>query len=445
MYACFKWPFYMRESFVKLQSLLFALMILGPLEARGEEPVITRIVIEGNRVTREHVIRREVTHPLGAPFDSLLAAQDRNRLYNLRIFEMVAVYTRPADDNETELVVEVHESLRFLAIPIIYRVEEIGWSYGGAVNMVNFQGLNRIVGATITLGGENTYHFQFFDPWIWGNQISLTSSITDRYFNHPVYRFRVRERQVQFGLGKFSEKKTLLGRVSLAVVDRDLSWRTGTIGPDPPGGVRVDLRHRTLHVNLLLRLRTMDIWRDPTNGFRLKVLYVPKIAMDEVSPDYTLMQVEGAIYRQLRGGAHPTVLAWAASLSAQTGEVQFYSQQYLGGIWVRGFGLIPADAPEGVRRRLEAESLVATAVELRQTIIPRKIVEGAEWGLGGLLFLDVAWGYGATRPLEAAQPISGFGAGLRLFMPYLDNFGVDLGINTYNFAPKVRFRLGHKF
>ncbi|MCH7575938.1 MAG: BamA/TamA family outer membrane protein [Candidatus Marinimicrobia bacterium] len=434
------------KSFVKLRSLLFALMILGPLEARGEEPVITRIVIEGNQVTREHVIRREVTHPLGAPFDSLLAAQDRNRLYNLRIFEMVAVYARPDDDNEMELVVEVHESLRFLALPIIYRVEEIGWSYGGAVNMVNFQGLNRIVGATITLGGENTYHFQFFDPWIWGNQISLTSSITDRYFSHPVYRFRVRERQIQFGLGKLSEKKTLLGRVSAAVVDRDLQWRRSQAGDaDPPGGVRVDLRHRTLHVNLLLLLRTMDIWRDPTNGFRLKVLYAPKIALDEGSPDYTLMQVELAVYRQLRGGAHPTILAWAASLSAQTGEVQFYSQQYLGGIWVRGFGLIPADAAEGVRRRLEAESLVVTAVELRQTIIPRKMVEGAEWGLGGLLFIDVAWGYGAIRPLGAAQPISGFGAGLRLFMPYLDNFAIDLGINTYNFAPKVRFRLGHKF
>ena len=430
---------------MKLQALFISLIFLGPLEARGEEPVITRIVIEGNLVTREHVIRREVSHPLGQPFDSLLAAQDRNRLYNLRIFEMVEVYTRPAGGNEMELVVEVSESIRYLALPLIYRIEEVGWSYGGTVNIVNFRGLNQTVGATATFGGENTYHFQFFDPWKWGHQVSLTASITDRRFGHPVYLFRARERRIQFGLGKFSERKTLLVRVSTAFADRDLSWQSQTEGPDPPVGVRDNLRHRTFNMVLLLHLRTMDIWRDPTNGFRLRAVYAPKRALDEESPTHALLQLEGAVFRQLRGGAHPTVLAWGASLSAQTGEIQFYSQQYLGGIWVRGFGLKPANAAQGVQRRLEAESLVATAFEIRQTLVPRQMFQGTEWGLGGLLFLDVAWGYGTDSPLEAAMPVSGVGAGLRLFMPYLGVFGVDLGINTYNFAPNIRFRLGHKF
>jgi len=430
---------------VKASALLLALVALGPVDVWGEETLITRIVIEGNLVTREHVIRREISHPVGQPFDSLLALQDRNRLYNLRIFEMVQVYTRAVEGNKLVLVVEVRESLRLLALPLVYRIEEVGWSYGGAVSILNFRGLNQTVGASATLGRENTYNFQFFDPWKWGDQISFRSALIDRYYSHPVYDFRVRESRMDLGLGKYSKRKVVLGQVAAAVIKRKLSWQSESSGPDPPEGSRNELLHLTLSLSGLLHLRTVDIWRDPTSGSRLKVLYAPKTPLDDKSPKYALLQVEWAVYRRLRDGDHPTVLAWVASMSTQLGAVPFYAQQYLGGVWVRGFGLIPADAASGVRSRLSAESLVATAVEIRQTLIPRKLIQGAEWGLAGLLFFDVAWGYGADNPLSSALPISGFGAGLRLFMPYLDNVGVDLGINTYNYAPKVRFRLGHKF
>ena len=44
---------------------------------------IQSIVINGNNRTKEHIIKREVMHPIDAPLDSLILTQDLNRLYNL--------------------------------------------------------------------------------------------------------------------------------------------------------------------------------------------------------------------------------------------------------------------------------------------------------------------------------------------------------------------------
>ncbi|MCH7521658.1 MAG: hypothetical protein IIB42_08195, partial [Candidatus Marinimicrobia bacterium] len=140
-----------------ISRLSLVLLQAGLLWAQTGPPIIVRIVIEGNVVTRDHIILRELSHPLLQKFDSTLVRDDQNRLYNLKLFESVAIYTRPTIPGQAELVVQVVETIRIIPLPIIYYLDDVGWSYGGGVSYSNFRGLNQQVVMSKTFGGENTY------------------------------------------------------------------------------------------------------------------------------------------------------------------------------------------------------------------------------------------------------------------------------------------------
>ena len=48
---------------------------------------IIKIEFKGLTKTKNYIIDREVKHPLNIPLDSTLAIEDRNRLFNLGLFD----------------------------------------------------------------------------------------------------------------------------------------------------------------------------------------------------------------------------------------------------------------------------------------------------------------------------------------------------------------------
>ena len=81
---------------------------------------VSEIQITGHRKTKEYIIRREIQHPVNIPLDSILAAEDRNRIENLGIFSIVTWEFVPDEDGSCALNYEVTESWRILpgATPI---------------------------------------------------------------------------------------------------------------------------------------------------------------------------------------------------------------------------------------------------------------------------------------------------------------------------------------
>ena len=55
-------------------------------------PVVSKISVEGNQVTKEYIIRREIQHPLDVQLDSTIVIKDRDRIDNLAIFSSVLWY-----------------------------------------------------------------------------------------------------------------------------------------------------------------------------------------------------------------------------------------------------------------------------------------------------------------------------------------------------------------
>ena len=425
-----------------LSLLLCASMSVSlvlPLSLDGQSPpaVISTIVVEGNEFTLDNIILRELTHPLGQPFDSVAAAHDRNRLYNLGIFQMVEIFPRGNDNSGTDLVIAVRETIRLLPIPLAYPLEGQGWSYGGGINMINFQGRNQRITLTATWGAEKTYNMLFFDPWKWGQRISMSAWLTRQYTGHAVYDYRARIDQLELGLGKFSARRTVAVRAAASLG----KW---TISDPPDTAISTDV-DRFFRLRTEIDIRTMDIWRDPTNGFRLRFQFTPLLALDAETSSFINVRFNSGLYRRLWDGPKPLVAAWGVAVSLNTGELPYYRQHFLGGRWVRGYDSDPAKVPKELRERMISNSLVLTGLELRKTVIPRRLRTISEFGLLALVFIDAAWGFGQDKSLAQAQPLVGFGVGLRAFIPFLDVVRLDLGFNTFGGDPKLQLQLGHKY
>ena len=68
-------------------------------------------------------------HPIPGEYDSLIAEEDRNRIYNLGLFSSVDVTN--IDSTYLIILVETH---RFFPIPIIDYNEGKGFSYGAGIS-----------------------------------------------------------------------------------------------------------------------------------------------------------------------------------------------------------------------------------------------------------------------------------------------------------------------
>ena len=415
------------------------------LFAQAEGPLITSVVVEGNRVTREHIITRELSHPLNQPFDSSRARDDYNRLYNLGIFEWVDLYTRPTAPGEAALVVAVVETIRFIPYPTFYHLQDLGWAYGGGLMVSNFRGLNQNINIGGTIGSEVSYYLLFADPWFTGNRIALSGQITQSYRDHPEYSFRFGARALQVGLGKYFRGKTVYLAGAVSFEDRRVRW----LLDDPLKLIWGDFHHRVFQAGASIIWRTTDIWRDPTRGFRLLLGLSPVWGLDSDSPTYGLVQGQGAVFFPLRKGSRP--LVWGATLAVSHvtrpthSEAHFYLTQYVGSHWVRGYNVAPERNPVEVQDRLKGSSVVFTSLELRQTLVPRQLWQQTEIGLSGVLFVDAGWGYSPDESLEWSLPLVGYGVGIRFFIPNVDALSLDVGTNPYDHILRYHLNLTHKF
>jgi len=416
--------------------LLLAFLVGGGLLAQEEPPIITGFVVEGAGVTKHRIILRELSHPLGQPFDSTLAREDRNRLYNLGIFEWVDIRPRPSNPGKAELVVEVVETIRMIPFPLVDHVEDLGWYYGGGISYLNFRGLNQRLEISATFGVQKSYTLVFADPWMLGNQIGVTGWLLQVFRSHPVHPFRTRLRDLEFSLGKSNLPKTVDVRVALSLEQRIEHWLEEG---------HLDTVHHVFQGKVDFLWRTTDIWRDPTRGIRFRLFLSPVVALDEQSPSYVYFRLGAATFFKARGGERPLVIGASLTLAHYNRETPLYLKQYVGGRWVRGYHVDPSHNADRISGRQEATSVAQASIELRQTLFPRRLLWRWEMGISGVVFVDAGWGYEPNEPLSKAQPLVGYGVGLRVFMPILNVVAIDAGGNPYDSGLRVRMRFSQSF
>ncbi len=133
---------------------------------------VEKILIVGNDITDDDVIRREVYVRENSKLDYKLLNEDVERIYNLGLFNKVDVYPVPTNDADSVNVMFIVEE-KFYIIPIPqggFRNGEFSKFWAG-LNVVwrNFRGRNETASLNFGIGYEPFVNLRYSVPWIGKN------------------------------------------------------------------------------------------------------------------------------------------------------------------------------------------------------------------------------------------------------------------------------------
>ncbi|MBL7075810.1 BamA/TamA family outer membrane protein [candidate division KSB1 bacterium] len=391
-------------------GMIFGQTLSGDYRVLGGRR-IKEIIIRGNSKTKDWVIRREIYSQVGEPFDPQLMAEDRNRIDNLQIFSEVRITPIPSEgDTSITLLVRVKERLNFFPYPTLDWTEENGWMYGGGAALENFRGRNQKLYFEGLFGGVTNFFLKFSDPWITGNHVSMGIKLfrkerENRYeeFYETSYGFRLSAGRY---FSEYIKTKAEGGYLSLT------ADRAGkTISPSR--------RDHLPWARVILCYDNRDLYYNPHKGWLNTFSLSHTGLLKQDQPNFQSFTADVRRYLPLW---FDHVLGINGLLALQGGRVPIYQGFYLGGVaTVRGWD------PNSRRGR----NLFLASTEYRFDLLRKKAyTEWFDFGLGGVLFVDSGIVWDTGDQCRWSRGLTGYGLGIRLFMPIVGVFRIDLAWNT---------------
>ncbi len=138
--------------------------------------VVDSISIQGNDITNNEIILRELTFKIGDTVNTKILAYNAERIYSLGIFTKVRLYHDPLSYTKNVVQILVNESWYIYPIPLA-ELKDRDWkklSYGFDVVIQNFRGRNETLRARALFGYDPSLSLSYSNPYfIWKNNISL--------------------------------------------------------------------------------------------------------------------------------------------------------------------------------------------------------------------------------------------------------------------------------
>ena len=232
-------------------------------------PTVINIEVIGLDRTKQYIVDREILHPLNSQIDSTLADLDRNRIFNLGLFDNVAWRLVPLENGDAKLQFIMIESINRTP-PLIFPSydEEKGWSLNGLLILKNFQGKNRSVELNTSFGGEKKIQLLFNDPWLFGDHISLSTYIENNSYEHLFLDQNINVNNIRMSIGKWYGENIKL-RFSPTITQKVYANKLDT------------LEYSYFIPELKFEFDTRDIFWNPKKGFRIIQSFIPMLGENE--------------------------------------------------------------------------------------------------------------------------------------------------------------------
>ncbi len=429
-------PFRLRRVF----SLRLMLILLTPLSVWGqtidpasfqafEGRTVTAIVFEGNKVTKEYVLKRELEIQIGAPLAFETLEQDLLRLHNLGIFGSVSVAAED-DGIGVRLLYEVRELPPIIPIPVIMYSQQNGLSGGGGAAATNLSGRNAILVGHAVFGGTTNFALRYRDPWIKGNHLSLDVKIEHLERFDTMNDFNESSNWVTPWVGTYIGRYGRLGgTASYAAVASDVDGKT----------LSSDNKDELFTMGGYVGYDSRDSYRDPHQGWnhRLELLYTGATA------DFLTAKFDVRRYQPTRDRQTLVLGAFAALQSGTVGvDLPGYFQYYMGGSnSIRGYTL------DHLGPELNGKNQFIGTIEYQYGLMPLRSLDirnaTVDVGLQLALFVDTgtAWTEGSQFGWERFK--TGFGGGFRVLLPVVEMLRFDVGYSldqgfVFNFGIKSK-------
>jgi len=397
---------------------------------------VLRVEFEGNRITKDHIIRRELRTAVGSAFELSELNADLQRLDNLDIFSSVRATAR-ARDGELELTLLLRE-LPFAVPYISYDItDEDGLSLGPALKSVNMLGQDVFVAGYLLYGGRTLYLLDVSAPWVAGNHFSLDLDLSRVERDNQLDGFQEISYEITPRIGTYIKDH---GRASLSMtylrVEADRAGHT--LSPSN--------RDHMVRLRGSLGYDTRDSWGNPHRGWQNE-FEITKTGGAGLPGDGDFLTTQFDVRRfQPAGNDRTIVVGGLLSLQrANGGESGFpqYLDYRLGGSnSIRGYQVTD------LGRTLRGRNQLLATFEFRGPLFPVREYEllnqSADLGLAWALFLDsgLAWDTKAQRSWQRVATGAGFG--IRLLMPVVDMTRLDFATSEHG-DWRVHFAVFSKF
>jgi outer membrane protein insertion porin family len=416
---------YAEKGFVLVDVVDIGISPQGKLEFYIFEPKISEIRIEGNRKTREEVIRRELTFKPGAVYNEYDIRDSLQNLDRLGIFQEVSRVPEPGDQPGT-IIVTIRGVERRTGIASI----GVGHSnIQGLIGFVdvadtNLFGTGQRVSARVQFGADSSYSLSYTNPHIDAQRTSFTLNLYDR----TILRQAVQVNQTFLYNEKRSGGNITFGRPTARFTRTYVTLRNDRVRASEEDSNPVPA---ALLVGADVRSIGLSMIRDTRNSFANPSSGSYSSSGVEFAgfggADFTKFTGELRRYWNVRQRAQtetekkadklptPWVLASRLSLGSISGAPPFLDQFLVGGAdTLRGF---PED-------RFPGENMVMFNNELRVPVTESLQIVG---------FVDVgdAWRGEFARQFgdTSFKLHSGYGLGIRIQTP-IGPLRLDYGLNS---------------
>lgn len=148
---------------------IYSYQLNDSLEENSTQKVyVGRIIITGNEVTKDVVIRREMETKEGQILNVETFRRDIEKINNLGLFTKVEVTPIPLAADTLNLIIEVEETFYLIPVPQ-GGLRDGEWKkiWGGLnVRWRNFRGMNETLGLSFGIGYEPFVNASYSNPWL---------------------------------------------------------------------------------------------------------------------------------------------------------------------------------------------------------------------------------------------------------------------------------------
>ena len=392
-----------------------ALAASVPSEFAGRP--VTAINLGGHKVTKEHVIRREIRQGIDDPFDLATLQADKLRLQNLNIFASIDVDAEE-DGEGVALDYEFKEMPPLIPFPAFTFTEENGFSYGLGVSALNFMGRDIQLSGRALFGGTTTYRLIFTYPWITGNHLSFDMFAAHLERADEVRGFEETSDEFTPWFGTYlGDHGRLAGTVSFFRMRSDVDGIT--IQPD-----NEDQLHR---LGLRFGWDTRDSWRNPQRGWQNELQIFRTGGFLGGDGDFWTVDVDIRCFQPVN---EKSTFAIGSLVTLQSGEpgvdVPSYFRYHLGGAnTIRGYDIAQ------LGKSLSGKNQALGTLEYRYTLLPLKRWDLSRWsfnlGIELAAFGDLGFAWDESDEFSFRRFRGGGGFGIRLLVPGSEQTRFDIG------------------
>ena len=417
----------------------------------GRKYTINRVVISGNNITKDKVIRRELVIQPGDPLDKNRIKASKERLMGMGYFKKVEAVTVNSNDfNKKNVAFEVEEKPAYQ-----FKVGGGVSSYYSLVGMAeivsnNFDILDpgnyfRGGGQRMRLQGmvgieRNSLNFDFVEPWLFDIPLRLA---INGYWNTVVYP---NWNETRLGIKNTLTKKVFDDFTSATVGYKFEQVNVFNMERSKSAELRSNEgRQYVSQVSLLLNRDTRDSMYNPTSGYNVNATGALAMRGIGSTNDFYRLELKGSHYWSLLDKAlifHAGAKIGTVSQFNRNKKAPIFERYFLGGgETIRGFpyrSVSPVDVNDDP---IGGQTMLLATATMTHPIY--KFVRGA-------IFVDAGAAWENSFSMDFGKMNLGAGYGLRIKVPYLQapiqlDLAYPIVSNVDGLSQKIRFHFNMGF